>query len=118
MKKYIKSAIIGTFVGVCNGLFGSGGGTVGVLCMEKFLDVPKKKAHATAIALILPLTVVSIFFYTQKGYFDFKYVWQTSVGGVFGGLLGAYILKKIKPYLLSKIFGAFLIIVAIRMVFK
>ncbi|MBE7038250.1 MAG: sulfite exporter TauE/SafE family protein [Ruminococcaceae bacterium] len=118
MKKYFKFAIIGIIVGICNGLFGSGGGTVAVPCMEKFLGVEKKKAHATAIALILPLTIVSIFFYTQKGYFDFKLVWQTSIGGVFGGVLGAYILKKLKPDTIAKIFGIFLIIAAIRMVFK
>ncbi len=117
MKKYIKFALIGIAVGLCNGLFGSGGGTVAVPCMEKFLKIEKTKAHASAIAVILPLTIVSIFFYTKKGYFDFPLVWQTSLGGIFGGALGAVILKKLKPYMIGRIFGVFLIIAAIRMVF-
>lgn len=117
MKKYLKLALIGITVGLCNGLFGSGGGTVAVPCMEKFLGIEKTKAHASAIAIILPLTVISIFFYTKKGFFDFPLVWQTSLGGIFGGLIGAAILKKIKPYLLARIFGVFLIIAAVRMVF-
>lgn len=118
LKKYFKFAIIGIVVGLCNGLFGSGGGTVAVPCMEKFLNVEKKKAHATSIALILPLTIISIFFYTKKGFFDFNLVWQTSLGGVFGGAVGAFILKKLKPYVIARIFGIFLIIAAIRMVFR
>ncbi|UKI38336.1 MAG: hypothetical protein L6V93_10530 [Clostridiales bacterium] len=55
----------------------------------------KTKAHASAIAIILPLTVISIFFSTQKGDFSiFPLVWQTSLGGVFGGLIGAWVLKN------------------------
>ena len=117
VKKFLKFALIGITVGLCNGLFGSGGGTVAVPCMEKFLNFPKIKAHASAIAIILPLTVVSIFFYTQKGFFDFPLVWQTSLGGIFGGAIGAFILKKLKPYIIARIFGVFLIIAAVRMVF-
>ena len=86
-------------------------------CMEKFLGVEKTKAHASAIAVILPLTIISIFFYTKRGFFDFPLVWQTSLGGVFGGLIGAWVLKKIKPYILARIFGVFLILAAVRMVF-
>lgn len=117
MKKYLKFAVIGITVGLCNGLFGSGGGTVAVPCMEKFFGIKKTKAHASAIAIILPLTVISIFFYTKRGFFNFPLVWQTSLGGVFGGLIGAWVLKKIKPYILARIFGVFLIIAAVRMVF-
>jgi len=117
LKKYLKFAVIGITVGLCNGLFGSGGGTVAVPCMEKFLGIKKTKAHASAIAIILPLTVISIFFYTKRGFFNFPLVWQTSLGGVFGGLIGAWVLKKIKPYILARIFGVFLIIAAVRMVF-
>ncbi len=118
LKKYIKYGTIGIIIGLCNGLFGSGGGTVAVPCMEKFLDVEKKKAHATAIAIILPLTLISIFFYTKKGFFDFNLVWKVSIGGVLGGVLGAYILKKLKPHYIARIFGIFLIIAAIRTVFR
>ena len=48
-----KAILIGAVTGFANGLFGSGGGTIVVPCMERFLNVEEHKAHATAIAIIL-----------------------------------------------------------------
>ena len=56
MEKF-KIAVLGLVTGFANGLFGSGGGTLVVPGMQKFLKVEQHKAHATAIAIILPLTV-------------------------------------------------------------
>ena len=115
-KDYVKTALIGITVGICNGLFGSGGGIVAVPAMEKFLHMEEHKSHATAIAVILPLTVVSTIVYVYKGFFDFELSWQTSLGGVAGGLVGAFLLKKVPTDMLRKIFGAFIIIASVRMV--
>lgn len=112
-----KYAGIGIVTGLCNGLFGSGGGTIVVPAMEKLLDVEEHKAHATAIAIILPLTVISVVLYTMKGYFDFPLVWKVSLGGIAGGLIGAALLKKLSGNVIRKIFGVFMIAAAIRMVF-
>ena len=116
-KNFLKTAIIGVTIGLCNGLFGSGGGTVAVPVMEKFLGLDEHKSHATAIAIILPLTIVSAVIYIYKGFFNFNLAWQTSLGGVAGGVIGAFLLKKIPSSLLRKIFGVFIIISAVRMVF-
>ncbi len=116
--KILKYAIVGSVVGVLNGLFGSGGGTVAVPFMEKLLGVEAHKAHATAIAIILPLTLISAGLYIYKGFFDFTLSWQTSLGGVAGGLIGAYLLKRIPSRWLKKIFGIFIMISAVRMVMK
>lgn len=115
--KFLKASLIGIVAGVCNGLFGSGGGTVVVPAMEKFLGIEEHKAHATAIAVILPLTLVSAVLYIVKGYFDLSLSWQVSLGGALGGALGAFLLKKIPSSALRKIFGAFIIAAAVRMVF-
>lgn len=116
-KNYIRMALIGAVVGLCSGLFGSGGGTVAVPAMERFLGLEEHKSHATAIAIILPLTIISAFVYIRKGFFDFNLAWQVSLGGVVGGIVGATILKKIPTDMLRKIFGVFMIIAAVRMVF-
>ena len=116
-KNFGKNVLIGVIVGLCNGLFGSGGGTVAVHVMEKFLNMDEHKSHATAIAIILPLTVVSTVIYIYKGFFDFTLSWQASLGGIVGGVIGAMLLKKISASLLRKIFGVFIIFAAVRMVF-
>lgn len=53
--------ILGTVTGLCNGLFGSGGGIAAVPMLQKG-GVDVKKSHATSLALTLPLSVVSAFF--------------------------------------------------------
>lgn len=116
-KKFVKMALIGAVVGLCSGLFGSGGGTVAVPAMERFLGMEEHKSHATAIAIILPLTVVSAVVYIIKGFFDFNLAWQVSLGGIVGGVAGATFLNKISSGMLRKIFGVFMIIAAVRMVF-
>ncbi len=112
-----KKAAIGLVTGVLNGLFGSGGGTVAVPAMEKFLGVEDKKAHATAIGVILPLSLVSLFIYIGNVDVDIKVLAAVSIGGVFGGYLGAKALKSISVKWLNRIFGAFMILAAVRMIF-
>ena len=96
MSEKWKKTLIGIVTGFANGLFGSGGGTIVVPAMERFLHVEEHKAHATAIAIILPLSVLS-------------------AGGLAGGLVGAKLLAKVSGLWLHRIFGAFMLAAAVRM---
>ena len=115
MEKF-KIAVLGLVTGFANGLFGSGGGTLVVPGMQKFLKVEQHKAHATAIAIILPLTVISVFIYFKGVEADWGMILWISAGGVAGGFIGAKLLNKISGFLLHKIFGAFMIAAAVRMI--
>ena len=64
--KYLIYALIGLVTGAANGLFGSGGGTIAVPAMVLLLGVEEHRAHATAISIILPLTLLSTFFYVSR----------------------------------------------------
>lgn len=116
MVKKWKYGVIGLVTGFANGLFGSGGGTIVVPCMERFLDVEEHKAHASAIAIILPLSLLSIGIYLWKT----EVLWQTalwaSCGGVVGGFIGAKLLSRVTGIWLHRIFGAFMIAAALRMI--
>ncbi len=112
----VRNVFIGLITGVLNGLFGSGGGTVAVPAMEKFLGVEDKKAHATAIAVILPLSVVSLFIYMGKTDIEWKTVFAVSLGGVAGGYVGARLLQKISNRWLHIVFGGFMLMAAARMI--
>ncbi|MBR2500514.1 MAG: sulfite exporter TauE/SafE family protein [Clostridia bacterium] len=119
MKNKIWVSIIGGLIaGFLNGLFGSGGGTLVVPFMTELLGVSVKKAHATAILIISAFTVVSLIFYGMNSMLDYKLALYVSAGGVVGGFLGAKLLPKISDNVIRKIFGAFMIIASIRMVFK
>lgn len=115
-KNFFISSVIGIITGFANGLFGSGGGTIVVPAMEKFLKVEAHKAHATAIAIILPLSVLSAFIYLKNGDIQWKIVLFVSLGGMVGGFIGAKFLNKIPTKWLHKIFGTFMIVAAVRMI--
>ena len=107
----------GILAGFLNGLFGSGGGTVIVPFLEIFLKVDPKKSHATAILIILGFTLVSLLFYGFFGTLNFQLALKVSIGGVIGGFLGAKLLGKLTFSAIHKIFGIFMMIAAVRMVF-
>jgi uncharacterized membrane protein YfcA len=115
--KMLKYIGIGFAAGIANGLFGSGGGTIAVPAMVFLLEEDEHRAHATALLIILPLTMVSAYFYLSNSYLDWGLTWKAMVGGVIGGSIGAFLLNKCPAGVLRKIFGAFMIIAAIRMIF-
>ena len=115
--KAIKLAVIGIITGLLNGFFGSGGGTVLVPAMQKFLKTEAHKSHATAIAVILPLSAASAAVYINDMELDVKTVLFIAAGGVAGGFLGAKLLNKIKAAMLHKIFGICMAAAGLRMIF-
>lgn len=116
--KISKSILIGIITGFINGLFGSGGGTIAVPAMVLFLDADEHKAHATAIAIILPLTIISSFFYINNRFLNWDIAWKVIIGGVVGGYLGAKLLNICPANILRKIFALFMIFAAVRMIWR
>ncbi len=114
-KNYAIYAGIGLVTGAANGLFGSGGGTVAVPAMVLLLGADEHKAHATAISIILPLTVVSSVFYIANSYVDWGMTVKVALGGLAGGYIGARLLQVCSSKLLRKIFAAFMIVAGVRM---
>ena len=84
----------GGVVGLVNGFLGGGGGIFAVVALTMFLGLPQKNAHATALLVILSVSVVSAAVYIFSVGLD---VWQTlavTAGVTAGGVLGAFLLKK------------------------
>lgn len=116
-KRLFLCAVGGIAAGFFNGLFGSGGGTVIVPFLEKFLKLDPQKSHATAILIISGFTLVSLLFYGLSASLDYMLALKVSIGGVIGGIIGARLLGKLSFSAIHKIFGLFMIAAAIRMVF-
>ena len=110
-----KIYFIGALGGFLNGLLGAGGGLVLLLFLKNKL--PAHKAHATALAVMLPLSAASALIYAGSAEVrPNALVWLT-LGGMAGGYTGARMLKKIKPRHLGRILGTLLIFSAMRMMF-
>lgn len=115
MEEKNKGAFLsGIAAGVVNGFFGAGGGLILVPMLRKTTKCPEK-AHATSIAVVLPLCVASTFFYKTGADVVSAEVLPFIVGGVLGAPLGAFFLKKIPAGILGRLFGAFMIFSAVRM---
>lgn len=115
IKNKLKLAIIGFITGVLNGLFGAGGGTIIVPFMVFFLGIEDHKAHATAISVILPLSLLSSFVYIKNNIVNIPLTVNITVGSIVGGYLGAKLLNKVPINILRKIFGIIMLLASIRM---
>ncbi|MCL2398926.1 MAG: sulfite exporter TauE/SafE family protein [Defluviitaleaceae bacterium] len=118
MNKTILSALVGIVTGFANGLFGSGGGTLLVPALQRFFDIETHKSHATALSVILPLSVLSAWIYVRGDTVNWQAVFWITVGGVPGGFTGALLLNKVSSKWLHRIFGAFMITAALRLIFS
>lgn len=86
--------------------------------LEK-LDVEPKKAHATSVAIILPLSILSAVFYYMSGIrTDASSTLYYILFGLVGAVAGSFLLKNIKNQYLKKIFAVIMIISAVRILLK
>lgn len=116
MKKYTKY-FTGFIIGLINSLIGAGGGIIAVEALKKD-GMKQNKAHANAIAVILPITIISASYYVFKGYTEFNEALLFIPGGIAGAAVGGVLLSKVPQKALKKVFGAFIIWAGIRMIIK
>ena len=113
--RFLLYVIGGFLLGAVNGFFGGGGG---MLCVPflMLMGLQNKKAHATAILTMLPISIASAIVYYSHGFVDFWIVLWVSLGAVVGALVGAIILKKLPARAISYIFPIIMIAAGIKMI--
>ena len=117
IKKYLKPAFFGVGVGLVNGIFGAGGGMLAVPLLKKS-GLEQKSAHANAVAVILPITVISAILYLVKGSVDFSDSFAFIPTGLLGSVIATFALQKFSNKLLQKIFAVFMIYAGIRLLMR
>lgn len=116
-KENVYAVITGTLAGLCNGLFGGGGGMIVVPMLVFLLKLPPKNAHATAILIILPLSVLSGLFYAAFGSFRWQVGLPVTAGVIAGGILGALLLKKMSSEWVIIVFSVVMAAAGVKMLF-
>jgi uncharacterized membrane protein YfcA len=115
LKKKSRGVIAGLVTGLCNGLFGAGGGIIAVIALEKLCGLEPKNAHATALAVMLPCSAVSILVYFLNGSIEWEPLPYVAPALFAGSLLGAKLLGKISVKWLNRLFCVLMLAAAVRM---
>lgn len=116
-KENLLCATFGTIIGLLNGILGAGGGIIAVPLLKK-IGLSQKESHANAIAIILPISIISACFYLYNNNVTINQALIYIPTGILGTVIGTYLLKKISPNWLKRIFGVLMIYAGIRLLVK
>lgn len=108
---------LGLLAGVLSGIFGIGGGVVLVPALLIFGNLEIKQAIGVSLAVIVPTALSGAVKHYHAGNIDLELSLLIAVGGVLGGLLGASLAEYLPAATLKKIYGVFLVLVGLNIVF-
>lgn len=109
--------LIGIVAGVLSGFVGIGGGVIIVPALVFFLGLTQHEAQGTSLALMLPpIGALAVWNYHKSGNINVKYALIIAVCFIVGGYLGSKISLSIAPEKVKKIFGIFMLFVALKLI--
>lgn len=108
--------LIGLLAGILSGLVGVGGGIIVVPALIFFVGFTQKEAQGTSLGLLLlPIGILAVLNYYNKGLIDVKVVGAMAVGFLLGGFLGSKLALAISEDAVKKIFAVVLFYTGFKM---
>ena len=108
--------VIGLVAGVFSGMFGIGGGLIIVPALLFIMKVKELQAIGTSLAaLIPPVGLLGAVEYYRNGYVNLRYAGLVALGLFVGAYFGARIMVSLPPELIRRLYGVFLLTIAVRM---
>ncbi len=109
---------VGLAAGMLSSMVGIGGGVVIVPCLVIIFAMGQKMAQGTSLAMLLPpIGVLAVINYYKAGYIDFKVSGILCIAFIAGSYFGSKIALNLQESTLKRIFGAFLMILAVKYLF-
>jgi len=110
--------VIGIITGVMAGMLGIGGGLVVIPALVIFMGMSQQTAQGTSLAMMLPpIGILAAYNYYKAGHVDIKIAIMLAITFIAGSYFGSKLAIKLPQELMKKIFGIFLLLVAIKMLF-
>jgi len=117
----ITLVFIGLIAGILSGLVGVGGGIIMVPLFVLVLGLTQHNAQGLSLAVMLPpVTFLAVYNYHTAGNggnIDWRIALTVSILFVIGGFLGSKLALQIDQRILKKVFGVFMLLVAIKLIF-
>jgi uncharacterized protein len=112
----ITLLLIGLAAGILSGLVGVGGGLIVVPALVFFLGYNQYQAQGTSLGLLLlPVGILAVINYYNKGHIDVKVVAVMSIAFIIGGWLGSKLALRLHEDMVKKIFAIFLFYSAFKL---
>ncbi len=109
---------IGLFAGIVGGTMGVGGGIVIVPALIFIFGLSQHQAQGTSLAVLLfPIGILAVIKYAKNDYVNFKFAIILIIAFVLGSYLGSVIAINLSEKILQKIFGIFMLVVSLKMIF-
>jgi len=118
MGNIIAYLLLGLAAGILSGLVGIGGGILIVPALVFLFGFSQQQAQGTTLALLVPpIGILAAWTYYQHGYVDIKAAAIIAAGFIVGSLLGARFITGLPNSTLEKVFGTFLVLIGLKMIF-
>ena len=109
---------IGLVAGIMSSMVGIGGGVVIVPALVIILAMSQKMAQGTSLVMLLPpIGILAVINYYKAGYVDFKVAGVLCIAFILGSYLGSKVALNLQESTLKRIFGVFLMILAVKYLF-
>ncbi len=119
INEVILLIIIGFLAGIVGGSLGLGGGIIIVPALVFILGFSQHYAQGTSLAVLLfPIGILAVINYTKNGYVNYKSAIILMLAFVAGSYLGSEISVHLPEKILKKVFGIFLLLVSLKMIFS
>jgi uncharacterized membrane protein YfcA len=116
LRRWPAIAAIGVATGLLSGLLGIGGAAILVPGMTDLLGMSQHRATGTSLFVIIPTAAVAAVVYALGAQMDWSLVALFSLTAVVGATLGARAMTRISAVNLRRMFGVFLLLVAVRLI--
>jgi len=108
--------LVGLAAGTLSGMVGVGGGIIIVPALVFFLGFSQQAAQGTSLGLLLlPVGILAVINYYNKGFIDLKVVAIMSAAFVIGGWVGSKLALSLSQETVRKIFAIVLFYAAFKM---
>ena len=112
----ILFVVLGALIGLLSGIVGLGGGILVVPILRYGFGYSQTMAQGTSVAMLLPpIGILAAYQYWKHGQMNIVVGLLLAAGFVVGGYFGGALACKLPVLTLQRIFGVFLLVVALKM---